>query len=145
MGFFIAHGRPCPNRCESNIKGAHATFVNAMSEIRSIVDLSFTNRRAFIRVDFNVPIEDGVLTDDHRIRASLPTVLHVLEQGGRVILASHLGRPEGKPDPKFSLEPIAKCLAELLSSGEVILADDCIGDGVRKVVGDLREVQVVLL
>ncbi len=113
--------------------------------IRSIRNLELSGRRVFVRVDFNVPLADGKVTDDTRIRAAIPTIEHAIERGARIILASHLGRPKGKPDPKYTLEPAASRLAELLGLGEVILTDDCIGDGARKVVGDLRDGQVAML
>ncbi|QSQ27608.1 phosphoglycerate kinase [Pyxidicoccus parkwayensis] len=113
--------------------------------IRYIDDLQLTGKRVFIRVDFNVPLEGRRVTDDTRIREALPTIRRALEMGGKVILASHLGRPKG-PDPKLSLEPVAVKLAELLGGKhEVILTDDCIGDGVKKQVKELKEGQVVLL
>jgi phosphoglycerate kinase len=112
--------------------------------IRSVRDLDVDGRRVFIRVDFNVPIEDGVVTDDTRIRAAIPTIQLVMENGGRPVLASHLGRPKGKPNPEYTLEPAGQRLAELLNA-EVLLTDDCIGDGPRKVVTDLRDGQVALL
>ncbi len=113
--------------------------------IRSIEDLDLAGRRVFLRVDFNVPLSGGEVSDDTRIRAALPTIALAVERGGHVVLASHLGRPKGERKPELSLEPAARRLAELLPSGEVTLADDCIGDGARKVVNDLRDGQVALL
>ena len=113
--------------------------------IRSIEDLDLEGVTTFIRVDFNVPLKNGEVTDDTRIRKALPTIKLALERGARVVLASHLGRPKGKVVPGLSLEPVAARLAELLDAGEVRLTDDCIGDGARKVVQDLRDGQVALL
>ena len=93
---------------------------------RSVKDLDLTGKRVFIRVDFNVPIKNGVIGDDTRIRASLPTIRYALDQGATVILASHLGRPKGKPNPEYSLEPVAARLSELLGR-PVEFARDCIG------------------
>jgi phosphoglycerate kinase len=97
-----------------------------------------------LRVDFNVPLDGSTITDDSRIREALPTIRHAVERGSRLVCASHLGRPKKGPDPKFSLEPCAKRLAELLGQ-EVSLPDDCIGDSAKKVVYDLRGGQVCLL
>ena len=94
---------------------------------RSIKDLDLAGKKAFIRVDFNVPIKNGTITDDTRIEASLPTIKYALEQGATVILASHLGRPKGKPNPEYSLKPVATRLTELLQR-PVEFADDCIGE-----------------
>jgi phosphoglycerate kinase len=113
--------------------------------IRQLEDLQLGGRRVFCRVDFNVPLDGHRVTDDTRIRAALPTIEHILEAGGRLVIASHLGRPKGERDPDLSLEPAAALLAELLGVGEVTLCDDCIGDGPRKVVGDLRDGQVAVL
>ncbi|NVI98238.1 phosphoglycerate kinase [Myxococcus sp. AM009] len=113
--------------------------------IRYIDDLQLTGKRVFIRVDFNVPMDGRRVTDDTRIREAMPTIRRALDMGGKVILASHLGRPKG-PDPKLSLEPVAARLAELLGGKhEVILTDDCVGDGVKKQVKELKEGQVVVL
>jgi phosphoglycerate kinase len=115
--------------------------------IRSIADLPdalISGRRVFIRVDFNVPLTPARgVADDSRIRAALPTIRNAMERGGRVILASHLGRPKG-PTPSLSLEPVGLRLAELLGR-EVLLTDESVGDGARKVVADLREGDVALL
>ena len=113
--------------------------------MKTLADLELKGRRVFCRVDFNVPLDGTTITDDTRIRAALPTIRHILAQGGRVILASHLGRPKGEVVPELSLEPVAVRLAELLEGGEVFLTDECIGDGARKVAGDLRDGQVALL
>ncbi|HJZ85480.1 MAG TPA: phosphoglycerate kinase [Polyangia bacterium] len=113
--------------------------------IRTLTELAIEGRRVFIRVDFNVPLTPARgVADDTRIREALPTVRQVLSRGGRAVLASHLGRPKGKPDPKSSLEPVGVRLAELLGQ-EVMLADEPVGDGARKVVSDLRDGQVALL
>jgi phosphoglycerate kinase len=120
--------------------------MTALDGIRSIEELELENKRVFIRVDFNVPLDKKThaITDDERIRAALPTLRHAVEAGARVILASHLGRPKGKPSPELSLEPVAARLSEI-TDWEVLLPDDCVGDAAKKVVADLREGQVVLL
>jgi phosphoglycerate kinase len=114
--------------------------------IRSIDQLDIAGKRLFIRVDFNVPLEEGTdrVKDDARIRAALPTLKHAMAKKARVIVASHLGRPEGRPMPELSLEPAGQRLSELLGL-DVGFADDCVGDGVKKNVADLREGQVLLL
>src|SRR5579864_950929 len=92
----------------------------------SIRDLELSGKRVFVRVDFNVPLEKGQVTDDTRIRETLPTLKLARERGARLVLASHLGRPKGKPDPKYSLRPVAGLLADLLGV-KVDFASDCIG------------------
>jgi phosphoglycerate kinase len=100
---------------------------------RPIRDLALKGRRVFIRVDFNVPLEGQRITDDTRIRAALPTITYALQHGATVILASHLGRPKGKPKPEFSLKPIADHLAKLLGR-PVAFAPDCIGPAAAEAV-----------
>jgi phosphoglycerate kinase len=103
----------------------------------SVTDLDVLRKRVFIRVDFNVPIKAGAIGDDTRIRASLPTIKYVMEHGGTVVLASHLGRPKGKVDPQLSLRPVADWLADLLGR-PVTFVDDCVGDDAAKAVNDVR-------
>jgi len=110
----------------------------------SISDLDLRGKRVFMRVDFNVPIEGGRITDDTRIEASLPSIRYVLEKGGRLILASHLGRPKGEPEPKYSLKPVAARLSELLGK-QVAFAPDCVGPEVEKMVSSLRDGDALLL
>ena len=110
----------------------------------SISDLDLTGRRVFMRVDFNVPIQDGVITEDARIQAALPSIRYVIEHGGRLILASHLGRPKGKPDLQYTLQPMAKRLSELLGQ-PVGFAPDCVGPAVEAMTRRLRDGDVLLL
>src|SRR5437764_12945688 len=99
---------------------------------RTVKDLrDLRGKHVFVRVDYNVPLEGGRITDDTRIRASLPTLEHLIKGGARLALASHLGRPKKGPTPEFSLAPVAARLAELLHR-DVPMASDCIGDDVRR-------------
>jgi phosphoglycerate kinase len=111
----------------------------------SIDELRLKGKRAFIRVDFNVPLDDNLrITDDSRIRSTLTTINYAIDEGAKVILASHLGRPKGKPDPRFSLAPVAKRLQRLLDK-DVIFAPDCIGSQVENIVSKMKDGDVVLL
>jgi phosphoglycerate kinase len=110
----------------------------------TINDLDLRGKRVFIRVDFNVPLKDAVVTDDTRIRETLPTLRLAIEKGGRLVVASHLGRPKGGPDPKYSLRPTAKKLEELLGR-PVAFALDCIGPGAEGQSKALRDGEVLVL
>lgn len=110
----------------------------------SVEDLELKGKRVLIRVDFNVPLDGKQITDDTRIKAAIPTIKHVIENGGRAILMSHLGRPEGKVVPEFSLEPVAGRLEKLLDK-TVTMAPDCIGDEVKAIVSKIKYGDVVLL
>jgi phosphoglycerate kinase len=114
--------------------------------VRSIEQLDLAGKRVFVRVDFNVPTDKktGAVKDDARIRAALPTIKYAMAKKAKVILASHLGRPDGKVVPELSLENAGARLSQLLGQ-DVIFADDCVGDGVRKLVTDLQPGQVLLL
>jgi phosphoglycerate kinase len=120
------------------------------SSIKSIRDLDLTGKTVFMRLDFNVPLSaaDGTgvrrVEDDNRIVESLPTIKYALEKGARLVLASHLGRPDGKPNPEYSMEPVASRLAVLLGI-EVTLADDCVGEGIELMAQGLKNGQVLLL
>jgi phosphoglycerate kinase len=110
----------------------------------TIKDLDLRGKRVFMRVDFNVPLKDGVVTDDTRIRETLPTLKLAIEKGGRLLLASHLGRPKGGPESKYSLQPAAKKLEELLGQ-PVAFGLDCIGPGVEGQSKALRDGEVLVL
>ena len=103
----------------------------------SITDLDLRGKRVFIRVDFNVPLKNGAITDDTRITASLPTIQYAIEQGATIVLASHLGRPKGKPSPEFSLKPVADHLSTLLKRS-VVFAGDCIGEPAKIAVAEAQ-------
>jgi phosphoglycerate kinase len=110
----------------------------------TIQDLELRGKRVFIRVDFNVPLKDGVVTDDTRIRETLPTLKLAIHKGGRLVLASHLGRPKGGPDPKYSLKPAARKLEELIGK-PVAFASDCVGPEAEAQSKALKDEEILLL
>jgi phosphoglycerate kinase len=111
---------------------------------KTVRDVDLKGKRVLMRVDFNVPMKDGKVSDDKRIRASLPTIEYVLEQGASLVLMSHLGRPKGGPDPEFSLKPAAEALAVLLKR-PVNMAPDCVGAGTEAMARALAAGDVLML
>lgn len=112
---------------------------------KTIEDINVTGKKVLVRVDFNVPLDgDRNITDDNRIRAALPTIQYLMKQNAKVILCSHLGRPKGEFNMKFSLAPAAQRLSELLNK-EVVLAKDVIGESAKEAVAQMKEGDVVLL
>jgi phosphoglycerate kinase len=111
---------------------------------KTVRDIDLKGKRVFMRVDFNVPMAEGKVTDDKRIKAALPTIKYVLEQGASLLLASHLGRPKGGPDPEFSLKAAAEVLAGLLGK-PVAMAPDCVGPEVEKMAKALKPGDVLML
>src|SRR5512140_3137649 len=115
-----------------------------MMDKKTVKDIDLKGKRVIMRVDFNVPMDKGLVTDDKRIKAALPTIKYVLEQGASLLLMSHLGRPKGGPDPEFSLKPAADVLAGLLGR-PVGMAPDCVGPEVEKMAAALKPGDVLML
>lgn len=113
-------------------------------KLKSIESLNLASKRVFIRVDFNVPIKDGVIKNDKRIRSALKTIKYAIDKKAKVILASHLGRPKGGFEKKYSLMPVGERLRDLLNM-DIKVAEDCIGDGVKKIISDMKDGEVLLL
>lgn len=111
---------------------------------KTVLDLDVTNKKVFVRVDFNVPMKEGVIKDDTRIKAAIPTIEYLMQHGASVILASHLGRPKGGPDAQFSLKPVADHLAKLLGK-PVAFVDDCIGPKAEAAAAALKPGDVLVL
>jgi phosphoglycerate kinase len=129
---------------KNNINGTTVPIKDVLNKL-SIDELDIRGKRVFIRADFNVPLDDNLrITDDGRIRSTLPTINYAIDEGAKVILASHLGRPKGKPDPRYSLAPVAKRLHRLLDK-EVVFAPDCVGSQVEGLVSKMKGGDVVLL
>ncbi|HSX46341.1 MAG TPA: phosphoglycerate kinase [Candidatus Saccharimonadia bacterium] len=111
---------------------------------QTVKDVDLKGKTVFLRADYNVPVEDGKIMDDYRIQQSLPTVNYLLEQDAKLIIASHLGRPDGKPDPAASMAPVAKRLSKLIGR-PVEFVDECVGDKVSKAASELKNGQVLML
>ena len=110
----------------------------------TVEDIAPKGKRILMRVDFNVPLEGRNVANDQRIKAALPTITHILDRGGKLILMSHLGRPKGQKVPEMSLKPCVPVLSSLIGK-EVAFVDDCLGSAVEAVVGRLRDGEVLLL
>lgn len=110
----------------------------------TLKDLPLDTKKVLLRVDFNVPMKDGKIDDDSRIKAAMPTIQYILDHNGSLIIMSHLGRPAQKPDPKFSLAPVAKRLSELLNK-PVTMAKDCIGEEAEQLAGNLKPGEILFL
>ena len=111
---------------------------------KTIRDIDVNGKKVLVRVDFNVPIKDGKVGDDTRIRGALPTIQYLLEKGAAVILCSHLGRPKGEANPAYSLKPVAEYLKGLVSN-PVYFADDCIGESAKKAAAELKPGEILVL
>ena len=111
---------------------------------KTVKDIDVKGKKCLVRVDFNVPLKDGVITDDNRIKGALPTIKYLMEQGAKVILCSHLGRPKGEFNMKYSLKPVADELAKKLKK-PVVFATDVIGESAKKAVENCKDGEVVLL
>ncbi len=117
-----------------------------MNAKKSVEDLNVAGKRVLVRCDFNVPLKNGVITDENRIVAALPTINYLIEHGAKVILCSHLGKPKGEPKPEYSLAPVAVRLSEKLGKTVVFAADDnVVGENARKAVAEMKDGDVVLL
>ncbi len=112
--------------------------------IKTVRDLEVAGKVVFLRLDLNVPLQDGKITDETRIKASLPTIQYLMEKGAKIVMCSHLGRPKHEDDRQFSLEPVAKRLSELLSA-EVILWEDITSDGIKALLLNMKKTQLLLL
>ena len=109
-----------------------------MLQKKTVDDLKVQGKRVLVRCDFNVPLKDGVITDENRITAALPTIEKLMKDGGKVILCSHMGKPKGEPKPELSLAPVAKRLSELLGKEVVFAKDDnVVGENAKKAVAEM--------
>src|SRR2546426_9353381 len=134
--------RCCPGTTTSGVsrcgcgtwrRSSDAASLEGSRDVRSVADLDVRGKRVFIRADLNVPLADGRIADPTRIDATLPTIRFVLDHGGRPVIASHLGRPKGKPRPELSLAPVGEYLGQVLDR-RVALAPDCVGDATERLV-----------
>ena len=112
----------------------------SMLNKKTIEDINVTGKRVLVRCDFNVPLQNGVITDENRLVGALPTIKYLIEKGAKVILCSHLGKPKGEPKPELSLAPVAKRLSEMLGQEVVFAADDnVVGENAKSAVADMKK------
>lgn len=113
---------------------------------KTIEDINVKGKKVLVRCDFNVPLKDGVITDENRLNGALPTIKYLIDNGAKVILCSHMGKPKGEPKPELSLAPVAKRLSEMLGKEVVFAADDnVVGENAKKAVAEMKDGDVVLL
>lgn len=120
-------------------------MAHGLKGIKTVRDFEFTNKNVFLRLDLNVPIEKGVITDETRITASLPTIQYILERGGKLVLASHLGRPKTAADKQYSMEPVAKRLSDLLHAEVILVEDPMSSSAVKHMLATLKKNQLLIL
>ena len=112
----------------------------SMLNKKTIEDINVTGKRVLVRCDFNVPLQNGVITDENRLVGALPTIKYLIEKGAKVILCSHLGKPKGEPKPELSLAPVAKRLSEMLGQEVVFAADDnVVGENAKSAVPNMKD------
>ena len=113
---------------------------------KTIEDVQVKGKKVLVRCDFNVPLKDGVITDENRLNGAMPTIKYLVDNGAKVILCSHMGKPKGEAKPEFSLAPVAKRLSEMLGKEVVFAADDnVVGENAKKAVAEMKDGDVVLL
>ena len=118
----------------------------SMLNKKTIEDINVAGKKVLVRCDFNVPLQDGVITDENRLVGALPTIKYLIAQGAKVILCSHLGKPKGEPKPELSLAPVAKRLSEMLGQEVVFAADaNVVGENAKAAVSNMKDGDVVLL
>jgi phosphoglycerate kinase len=111
---------------------------------KTVKDADVRGKRVLVRVDFNVPLAEGTVTDDTRVRAALPTIRYLVDHGARVVLVSHLGRPKGEPDPQFSLRPVVRVLQRLIGRN-VVFVEDIVGAEAQEAVSRMVDGEIVML
>merc|ERR1711966_51125 len=129
MGASASFNGAMPSRMSQSKVARSSVVEMAKKSVGDMTEADLKGKRVLVRCDLNVPLDGKTITDDTRIRASIPTVKYLMDKGAKVLLSSHLGRPKDGPEDKFSLSPVAPRLSELLGK-DVVMAPDCIGDGV---------------